>query len=92
MAQMARIQRLEQELGEPLAMLPFHTLFLDLAKVETRVITIDEGTKRQVATINYGFEPAKPPFEDVPQVFLDPLTPQEALALYQRRQACKRST
>jgi len=90
-------------------MLPFHALFDDLAKKETRVLhvppreTLPRGaylfmeayctepncdcrrvliqvlhaeTKRQVATINYGFEPAKPPFEDEPQVFLDPMNPQ----------------
>jgi hypothetical protein len=33
-------------------------------------------TQRQVATINYGFEPAEPPYEDEPQVFLDPINPQ----------------
>jgi hypothetical protein len=33
-------------------------------------------TKRQVATINYAFEPSKPPFNDEPQVFLDPMNPQ----------------
>lgn len=33
-------------------------------------------TQRQVATINYAFEPATPPFDDEPQVFLDPINPQ----------------
>ncbi|HEY6724145.1 MAG TPA: SEC-C metal-binding domain-containing protein [Polyangiaceae bacterium] len=32
--------------------------------------------KRVAATINYAFEPSKPPFDDEPQVFLDPLNPQ----------------
>lgn len=32
--------------------------------------------KQPVATINYAFEPPKPPFEDEGQVFLDPLNPQ----------------
>ena len=90
-------------------MLPFHALFDDLAKKETRVLypppgdSLPQGsylfmeayctesecdcrrvliqvlhaeTKRQVATINYGFEPSKPPYEDEPQVFLDPMNPQ----------------
>jgi hypothetical protein len=32
--------------------------------------------ERVVATINYAFEPSKPPFDDEPQVFLDPINPQ----------------
>jgi len=32
--------------------------------------------KRVAATINYAFEPAKPPFDDEPQIFLDPINPQ----------------
>jgi len=32
--------------------------------------------KRVVASINYAFEPAKPPFDDEPQMFLDPINPQ----------------
>jgi hypothetical protein len=34
----------------------------------------------QVATINYGFEPSKPPFDDEPQIMLDPLNPQNDLS------------
>ena len=97
--------------GEVVAVLPFHALFDQLAKDETRVLHIPEGdalpkgaylfmeaycsepecdcrrvllqvihaeSNRQVATINYGFEPAKPPFADEPQVSLDPLNPQSA--------------
>jgi hypothetical protein len=33
-------------------------------------------TKRVVATINYAFEPSKPPFDDEPRIFLDPINPQ----------------
>jgi hypothetical protein len=36
--------------------------------------------RRHVATINYGFEPAKPPFDDEPQIMLDPLNPQSDLS------------
>lgn len=32
--------------------------------------------KRVVATINYSFEPTPPPFDDEPQIFLDPINPQ----------------
>ena len=32
--------------------------------------------KRIAATINYAFEPSKPPFDDEPQTFLDPMNPQ----------------
>lgn len=34
----------------------------------------------QVATISYGFEPPKAPFEDEGQIFLDPLNPQTEYA------------
>lgn len=37
---------------------------------------VDADRREQVATINYGFEPPKPPFEDEGQTFLDPLNPQ----------------
>ncbi len=33
-------------------------------------------TKRQAATINYAFEPSEAPFDDEPQVFIDPMNPQ----------------
>lgn len=37
--------------------------------------------RREVsATINYGFEPCKPPFDDEPRVFLDPINPQSRLS------------
>lgn len=35
-------------------------------------------TRRVVATINYSFEPEKPPFDDDPQSYLDPINPQSA--------------
>jgi hypothetical protein len=41
---------------------------------------IDSETDEQVATINYGFEPPEPPFDDEPQWFLDPLNPQSKLS------------
>jgi hypothetical protein len=37
---------------------------------------VDADRREQVATINHGFEPPKPPFEDEGQTFLDPLNPQ----------------
>jgi hypothetical protein len=90
-------------------MMPFDTVFPDLAKNEVRVVHIvdrhelpkgayllrefycnePECDCRRVllqvywaegeivaATINYAFEPSKPPFDDEPQLFLDPLNPQ----------------
>jgi hypothetical protein len=36
--------------------------------------------KRQVATLNYAFEPPKPPFDDEGQLFVDPLNPQSHLS------------
>jgi|SRR5579859_1422712 len=36
--------------------------------------------KRQVATLNYAFEPPKPPFEDEGQLFIDPINPQSDLS------------
>jgi hypothetical protein len=36
--------------------------------------------KRVVASINYAFEPAKPPYQDEPQYSLDPLNPQSELS------------
>ena len=38
------------------------------------------GQQRVIAGIGYGFEPAKPPFHDEPQIFLDPLNPQSELS------------
>jgi hypothetical protein len=35
---------------------------------------------RQVATLNYAFEPPKPPFDDEGQLFIDPLNPQSDLS------------
>ena len=37
---------------------------------------ISHKTRKVAATINYSFEPATAPFEDEPQMFLDPLNPQ----------------
>lgn len=36
--------------------------------------------KRQVATLNYAFEPPEPPFEDEGQLFIDPINPQSNLS------------
>jgi hypothetical protein len=41
---------------------------------------IDTKTHKHVATINHGFEPPKPPFEDEGQTFLDPTNPQSEMA------------
>ena len=41
---------------------------------------IDTDRREQVATINHGFEPPKPPFEDEGQTFLDPLNLQSPLS------------
>jgi SEC-C motif len=41
---------------------------------------IDTGTHDHVATVNYAFEPPKPPFDDEGQMFLDPLNPQGHLS------------
>jgi hypothetical protein len=40
------------------------------------VAVFDVERRKQVATINHGFEPPKPPHEDEGQTFLDPLNPQ----------------
>lgn len=47
-----------------------------------RVILIveDMATRKQVASINFAFEPPTPPFEDEGQIFLDPLNPQSVLS------------
>ena len=37
-------------------------------------------TRRVVASLNYAFEPPGPPFEDEPQLFVDPLNPQSSMA------------
>ncbi|CAN5924715.1 hypothetical protein BH11MYX4_BH11MYX4_41650 [soil metagenome] len=36
--------------------------------------------REEVASINYSFEPARPPFDDEPQTFLDPLNRQSKLS------------
>jgi hypothetical protein len=41
---------------------------------------IDTETRKHVATINHGFEPPKPPFDDEGQTFLDPLNPQSPMS------------
>ena len=68
--------------------LPRNTfLFMELYCVEPRcdcrrvIINImDTELRKQVATINHGFEPPKPPFEDEGQTFLDPLNPQSSMS------------
>ncbi|NLY92990.1 MAG: hypothetical protein GXY23_03080 [Myxococcales bacterium] len=90
-------------------MMPFDTVFPDLAKNEVRVIhaldhhQLPKGAylfrefycheprcdcrrvllqvywaegRRVAATINYAFEPPRAPFDDEPQMFLDPINPQ----------------
>lgn len=51
-----------------------HEPACDCRRVLLQVVRAADG--RQVATINYSFEPPTPPFEDEGQVFLDPLNPQ----------------
>ncbi len=96
-----------------MTMMPFHTLYPDIAGGETRCViafddpvipigeylldeaycieercdcrrvmiaVIDAARREQVATINHGFEPPEPPFEDEGQTFLDPLNPQSELS------------
>ena len=68
--------------------LPGHTfLFMELYCVEPRcdcrrviINVMDTERRKQVATINHGFEPPKPPFEDEGQTFLDPLNPQSSMS------------
>lgn len=50
----------------------------DCRRVMLNIIDVEAG--EQVATINYGFEPPEPPFEDEGQIFLDPLNPQSDLS------------
>lgn len=94
-------------------MMPFDTIFPDIAENEIRFIRVRERDnlpqgdylfrefycnepacdcrrvllqvywvkgKRVVATINYSFEPPRPPLDDELQIFLDPLNPQTELA------------
>ena len=96
-----------------MTMAPFDELFPDLARDESRAITVTQHDalapgsyllreafcteprcdcrrvllqiwqverKRQVATLNYAFEPPKPPFEDEGQLFVDPMNPQSELS------------
>ena len=89
-----------------MTMAPFDQLFPDLARSESRSITVvkydgllpgpyllretycvepgcdcrrvllqiwNGEPPRQVATLNYAFEPPMPPFEDEGQLFIDPL-------------------
>jgi hypothetical protein len=68
--------------------LPSRTfLFMELYCVEQRcdcrrviLNVMDTEARKQVATINHGFEPPKPPFDDEGQTFLDPLNPQSSMA------------
>ena len=50
----------------------------DCRRVLLNVLDTEEF--RQVATINYAFEPPQPPFDDDGQVFLDPLNPQSSMS------------
>jgi hypothetical protein len=50
----------------------------DCRRVIVHVHSVEQ--KRIVASVNYSFEPAKPPFDDEPQFFLDPLNPQSELS------------
>ena len=50
----------------------------DCRRVMINVIDVER--REQVATINYAFEPPRPPYEDEGQMFLDPLNPQSDLS------------
>jgi hypothetical protein len=50
----------------------------DCRRVLLQVWSAEE--RRQVATLNYAFEPPEPPFEDEGQLFIDPLNPQSGLS------------
>ena len=50
----------------------------DCRRVLINVIDTERG--QQVATINHGFEPPAPPYDDDGQTFLDPLNPQSAMS------------
>lgn len=50
----------------------------DCRRVMVNVIDAEEH--RHVATINHGFEPPEPAFEDEGQTFLDPLNPQSSMS------------
>ena len=71
-----------------LGKLPGHTfLFVEFYCVDPvcdcrRVMlnVIDTESQKHVATINHGFEPPKPPFEDEGQTFLDPMNPQSSMS------------
>jgi hypothetical protein len=41
---------------------------------------MEAETGEQVATISHSFEPPKPPFDDEPQTFLDPINPQSSIS------------
>lgn len=41
---------------------------------------IDTESREHVATINHGFEPPEPPFDDEGQTFLDPMNPQTVMS------------
>ncbi len=50
----------------------------DCRRVMVNVIDADTG--EHVATLNYGFDPPEPPFDDDDQLFLDNLNPQSPLS------------
>ena len=68
------------------AELPDHTFLLDElycseADCDCRRVVLnvlDTDARRHVATLNYGFNPPEPPWEEDGQLFLDPLNPQSA--------------
>ena len=67
----------------PLGRYVFRELYCDEPACDCRRALLQvwsEEGRRIAATINYGFEPARPPFEDEPQIFLDPLNPQSDVA------------
>jgi hypothetical protein len=61
----------------------FHEFYCNEPRCDCRRVILQvywvEG-KRIAASINYGFEPSEPPFDDEPQISLDPLNPQSESA------------
>lgn len=71
------------EAGLPVGTFVFRELYCNERDCACRRVLLQvwwAERELQVATLNYSFEPAKPPFEDEPQLFLDPTNPQTELA------------
>lgn len=69
--------------GKPSGTLLFREFYCndpgcDCRRVVLHAVWVERG--QTVASIGYGFEPAAPPFDDEPQVMLDPINPQSELS------------